>query len=118
MKPVALVLLLTLPTLAQAVSFDCRKAATFVEKAICDDYLLSKLDDALDDNYRTMLAANIGSGARKDLKATQRVWLVQRNRCTDKTCLVETYRQRIDEICDYPVSSGVHPYCIASYEVQ
>ena len=101
-----------------AVSFDCKKAFTSVEKEICSDSLLGKLDDALAQNYKYMLAANIGDGAKKDLKATQKKWLTERNKCTNKTCLVNTYRQRVDEVCDYPVISGMHPGCTNSDEVK
>lgn len=103
---------------AQAVSFDCNKASTTVEKEICSDPLLGKLDDALAQNYKHMLAANIGDGARQDLKATQRKWLAIRNKCTNKSCLVDAYRQRVDEVCDYPVISGVHPGCTSSDEIK
>jgi len=104
-------------SLVHAASFDCKKAATFVEKEICNDSLLEKLDDALGGNYKSMLGANIGSGAKKDLKATQRVWLSVRDKCTNKQCLVDTYRKRIDEVCDYPVIAGVHPVCTSSDEI-
>lgn len=112
-----LVLVIALP-LAYGASFDCTKAKTFVEKEICRDPLLSRLDEALSYNYNNMLSGNIGSGARKDLKATQRAWLLQRNKCTTRQCLIDAYRKRIDEICDYPVISGVHPDCIYSSEIE
>lgn len=61
-----------LPRLGHAASFDCAKAARFVEQAICANATLSQLDDALSENYRSMRAANIGDGARKDLQATRK----------------------------------------------
>ena len=64
-----------------------------------------------------MLAANIGSGAKKDLKATQKKWLQERNRCQSNQCLADSYKKRIDEICDYPVISGVYPDCHSAEEV-
>ena len=103
---------------AHAVSFDCAKASTFVEKAICTDPLLGKLDDALSENYKYMLASNIGDGARKDLRATQKKWLSDRNKCTNNKCLTDAYRKRVDEICDYPVISGVHPICTYSDDIK
>ena len=44
-------LVLTLPV--QAASFDCAKAGTKVEKLICGDAGLSKLDDELAAAYKT-----------------------------------------------------------------
>lgn len=101
-----------------APSFDCAKATTFSEKAVCNDPLLGKLDGALSQNYKYMLASDIGDGARSDLKATQKKWLSERNKCTDNECLTNSYRKRIDEICDYPVISGVHPICTGSDEIK
>lgn len=107
-----------LPQLGQAASFDCAKAASFVEKAICSRGNLSRLDDALAENYSAMRAANIGDGARRHLQATQKKWLAERNRCTDERCVANAYRQRIDEICEYPVLSGIHPACISADDVR
>jgi uncharacterized protein len=101
-----------------AASFDCNKAASFSEKAVCSNELLSKLDDALSRNFKFMSASDIGRGALKDLKNTQKKWLAEREKCKDEYCLVETYRKRVDEICDYPVISGVHPICESSEEIK
>lgn len=94
-------------SVSYAASFDCSKASTFVEKAICEDTLMGKLDDILSENYNKILAGNIGKESVKDLKATQRKWLSERNKCTDNECLTEAYRRRINEICDYPLIPGV-----------
>lgn len=99
-------------------SFDCSKASTFSEKAICSDLLLGKLDGALSENYKSILASNIGEGARSDLRRTQKKWLTERNKCTDNQCLANAYRKRIDEVCEYPVISGVHPVCTSSDEIK
>lgn len=32
-------------------------------------------------------------------------------------CLADSYRQRLDEVCEYPVLSGVHPICTSSEEI-
>ena len=99
-------------------SFDCAKASTFSEKAICSDPLLGKLDGALSENYKYMLASDIGDGARADLKESQKKWLIERNRCANNQCLSDAYRKRIDEVCEYPVISGVHPICTSSDEIK
>jgi uncharacterized protein len=99
-------------------SFDCSKASTPVEKMICSDSLLGRLDVALTNNYKMMMAANIGDGAKQHLKTTQREWLTRRNGCADRDCLEAAYRSRIDEICDYPVVSGVHPMCSYSDDIK
>ncbi|WP_342617553.1 lysozyme inhibitor LprI family protein [Rhodoferax sp. GW822-FHT02A01] len=99
-------------------SFDCTKAVSFAEKAICSDPLLGKLDGALAENYKFMQAADIGDGAKADLKASQRKWVAERNKCVDNQCLADTYRKRIDDVCDYPVISGAHPACNAAEDIK
>jgi uncharacterized protein YecT (DUF1311 family) len=79
-------------TAAQTASFDCTKAATSVEKLICADAELSRLDSRLAAAYRE---ARRGTDDPQMLLAEQRAWLEQRNRCGDGDCLTEVYRQRI-----------------------
>jgi uncharacterized protein len=111
MKSLLLISALVASFSASATSFDCGKASTFVEKEICTNLLLSKLDDALSRNYQLMMASDIGADSRLEQKAVQKRWLQTRNRCTDYTCIEQAYRPRIDEICEYPVISGIHPDC-------
>ena len=99
-------------------SFDCTKASNFSEKTVCSDSLLGQLDGALSENYKYMLASDLGDGARADLKTKQRGWLTERNKCTDNKCLTASYRKRVDEVCDYPVISGLHPICINAADIK
>ena len=101
-----------------AASFDCKKAATFVEKQVCSNNTLGKLDEALAENYRYMLASDIGDGARKHLRESQRSWLKERNRCTTAYCVEALYKLRVDAVCELPVLSGVHPICTSSDEIE
>ncbi len=106
---------LTLATAVHAASFDCSRAGTRVELAICTDARLSRLDEALAQNYQDTLASNIGDGARKDLKATQRAWIQSRNRCADAECIRAAYMARITQVCEnYPVLSGVAASCMSA----
>ena len=107
----AVVAFFALTSFVRAASFDCDKAGTAIEKQICADGYLNALDELLGTNYKKMTASNIGSGALDQLKTTQRAWLVSRNRCQDRQCLVNAYRVRVEAICDYPVLSGAHPGC-------
>ena len=113
---IASIILPLASSLTFAASFDCTKASNFVEKSICNDQRLSKFDDALSQNYKAIFSSDIGDDARKELKASQRTWISTRNRCTNNDCLANIYQKRIDEICDYPVLSGMHPVCISSVE--
>jgi len=108
------------PPLAAAPepSVDCTKASKFSEQAICSDPLLGKLEAALSGNYKYMLFSDIGQEAKTDLIVTQMKWRVERDNCANKQCLVDAYRKRIDEVCEYPVISGVHPTCASSSEIK
>lgn len=108
-------LLFSAPTFA--ASFDCVKASTFVEKEICSDATLGKLDEALANNYKAMLTADFG-GSVSSLRAEQRNWIANRNKCTTRDCLISEYRKRVDETCDYGVVSGVHPDCVYAKDVE
>ncbi len=83
-----------------APSFDCAKATTFSEKAICTNNTLGKLDGALSENYKLMLAADIGDAAKSNLKEAQKKWLVERNACGSEECLTDLYRKRVSSVCE------------------
>ncbi len=87
------ILLLLFNKTAVSVSFDCAKAITFVEKAICSEKHLSSLDDLLALAYQKAFANTLNL---QELKAEQKTWLTAvRNQCPDSTCLENAYRQRI-----------------------
>lgn len=109
--------LLTISTTALSASYPCAKTTTAIEKQICADSLLNKLDEALSINYKGMQDSNFG-GSHKALKAEQNRWIASRNQCKTKQCLVSMYRKRIDETCDYGVISGLHPICQMSDEIK
>jgi uncharacterized protein len=76
-----------------AASFDCTKATTMVEKAICSDAELSKLDEQLMAKYKDALSSAPNAA---NLKNDQKSWLVNtRNKCQDTACLNRVYTERI-----------------------
>ena len=91
----AAVLSLAFSTAAGAAGFDCAKAASAVEKAVCADSALSDLDEYLGRYYSAALEA-LGDGA-SCLKADQRIWLkTVRNPCGGETaCLSAAYLARL-----------------------
>jgi ankyrin repeat protein len=79
-----------------AASFDCEKATSEVEKLICGDEELSKLDDSLNRAYLLALK-------RKDIKAetieNQKQWLKnERDTCRNAGCIKAAYETRIKEL--------------------
>lgn len=98
--------------IANAASFDCTKASVSTERAICASPALSKADETAAVNYRSILASDIGSGARVGIKRDQIAWLKTRNLCgAEVECIMDAIVKRNDEVCGMPVLSGVHPNC-------
>ena len=88
--------MLFLLTTAQAASFDCGKAASEVEKMICNDDELSKLDESLSKAY---LRALTRTHRKRDMVGSQRQWLKnERNTCQDAACVKRAYQTRIKEL--------------------
>jgi uncharacterized protein len=63
-----------LSTQANAASFDCHKATTWLEKTVCSDPELSQLDDQLAKAYHDALASLSPEG-QEETKQYQRRWL-------------------------------------------
>jgi uncharacterized protein len=84
---------------AHAASFDCRKSTTQVERTICAAPDISEMDETLQEVYEPTVAREDAGGS---LKASQRSWLAQRDKCTDAACLRQLYDKRITELaCGY-----------------
>lgn len=67
---------------APAASFDCAKAATPIEHAICADAALARLDRQTAEAYQVGLKNAYEASAQAALRQTQRDWIAKRN----KTC--------------------------------
>jgi uncharacterized protein len=76
-----------------AAGFNCAKARTAVEKAICNNPQLSNADGQLGKIYSQL-------SKTPQLKQEQRDWLKRRDQecSTDSSCLLQMYRQRIAEL--------------------
>ncbi len=86
----------------QAASFDCGKASMKVEKLICADEKLSRLDEQLAAAYVEALKST--DPAR--LKAEQKAWLKGRNQCADVACIEAAYRQRTRALSQSPLPAA------------
>lgn len=82
---------------AHAASFDCARAETKVEKLICADAELSKLDEDLAAAYT---AAREVRGNEASLRTTQRQWQKERNSCTDAQCVKNSYSTRLSSLAN------------------
>jgi uncharacterized protein len=91
-------------TTAWSAGFDCKKAKTAVEKMICADEDLSKLDSKLKAVFDEAQSEHIGvdgeTGRRIDpVGSDQKNWLnFVRNSCKNSECLKYVYEARISDI--------------------
>lgn len=82
-------------------SFDCAKAATNVERMICNDASLGEKDARVSTLYRTWIQ-RVKSGAMIDpldeIVADQKAWVQRRNACNNVECIARAYDERLDEL--------------------
>jgi GR25 family glycosyltransferase involved in LPS biosynthesis len=95
-----------LSTQAAAASFDCKKAATWLEKTVCSNPELSKLDGELAKAYQDALASLSPEG-QDETKQYQRQWLKKisllykperRFRAPAEVILHNSYEERIEQL--------------------
>ena len=79
-----------------AASFDCNKASSEVEKMICSDPKLNRLDDYLSQNYKIAMSPNMPEGSKSKVRESQIDWLNKRNTCTDAQCIERMYSKQMD----------------------
>ena len=82
-------------------SFNCQIARSQIEKAICGNPILAKLDIEMADLYRQMHVGYDTVGDREQLRALQLAWLARRRAmCPDQPdqvqCLAAEYRRQHD----------------------
>ena len=105
-KYIILVGVLVFSFQAYGASFDCGKAKTLVEYAICSDKQLSILDELLMTSYKKALA---DSPDPSTLKTAQREWLKsERDSCKDVDCLKQAYTLRLS-VLNEPIASTHKP---------
>ncbi len=114
MLPIRLVAALAwlLPALAAAQpSFDCGRAATRVEKAICADLELAAIDLRMAGVYQAARTL-AGDHAKTELRDQQAAWLHQRDQDAGdvenlSAALRQSYRQRIELLEDHVLDTAV-----------
>ena len=103
----------------EGASFDCAKASTAVERAICEDPYSMLMDREIARQFGTLRSTHPG------IVAEQVKWLQQRSLCQDdRVCLWNTLAhrwvalgRRIEEYLGIPQLSGVYDYIVRPEEV-
>lgn len=102
MKPVLFVAALAVGFLgagaASAASFDCNRARTATEHAICSDRWLNDQDVRMSQLY-DIVRRLVPMGTRGAIMDEQARWLRERNRCgADRRCIAAAYARRIGQL--------------------
>ena len=127
----ALAARLSLAPIDHAASFDCSKAATSFEKAICDNPDLGKQDEVLAQAYATALGG-LSTDAAAAVKANQHNWLDYAGRiCGDDgqpikgeytadqaTCLGGEFTTRIRELEASKMQGGYRFYPVEKFLIE
>lgn len=127
----ALAALVMFVPVAHAASFDCNKAGTSFEKAICASPDLSKADETLAKAYATALGG-LSTEAAATVKATQHNWLDYAARvCSDDAepikgaysddqtqCLLSTFKDRLRALEASRMLGGYRFYPVEQYLVE
>lgn len=94
-------------TPAFAASFDCAKASTETEQAICNTPSLGELDSQLTANYKLAMS-NLPASQLVQLRGSQLTWLKTRNAChAQEGCLKNSMEQRSKELTNLSGQAGI-----------
>lgn len=88
-----------LPTILFSAGFNCLDATTALEKTICANEELGKLDELMSDYY-SKLKSSLDTNQSEQLLNSQRNWLHGRQKkcqTLDNACLITYYKNRIFE---------------------
>lgn len=93
--PLFAVILLSAASLTvHAASFDCQKAQTVTEHAVCDHRVLNDADVKMAVTYN-IVKRLVPMGTRGAIQDQQVKWLQMRNQCQDNvSCLTDVYAMR------------------------
>lgn len=93
--------IIMLPLSVQAASYDCTRAETASEVAVCDDPGLNRLDEEMAVQYRYLLN-HLPPRQAIRLRDDQRSWMNARDSCgADVRCLRARYQERIARLNEY-----------------
>lgn len=102
---VSLAFTLGTTNLSHAASFDCSKATTKTEIAICNDPELSALDVFMKNVFDASLKNKVDD---KNFREDQRNWIEERDLClSDVNCIKDKYRSQVSQSWSDACSSKV-----------
>jgi uncharacterized protein len=103
---------MTLTAGAHAASFNCAKAKTSDEKAICASRSLSELDVKMATLWGVRMQVPMLMGSRGAAQDEQHQFLIDRGTCgASTTCIRSVYQTRIDAL-NAEISAAMQDYCV------
>jgi len=79
-----------------APSFNCKKATTAAEEAICANDTLTRQDRKLGEIWRSFIDASNNDAFKSRLRQDQALWVKLRDKCqNDVDCISSAYQQRL-----------------------
>jgi hypothetical protein len=91
---------------APAASFDCKKAASAIEHAICADAMLARLDRQTAEAYQVAIKNAYEPAAQEKVRQEQRAWIAKRNAAcgggAPAPCLTKFYNDRLAALLKWP----------------
>lgn len=114
LKPayLAVLALVAAGSAAEAASFNCAKAKTPDEKAICASPSLSELDVKMATLYGVRMKLPMLMGARGAAQDEQHDFLTARGACgADAACIGTSYQERIDTL-SMEIDAAMQDYCV------
>jgi uncharacterized protein len=97
---------------AEAASFNCAKAKTATEIAICNTPHLSDLDTQMATLYGVRMQIPMLMGAREAARDEQLAFLARRGACgADVACIQQAYQSRI-AVLNQTIQAAMQDYCV------
>jgi uncharacterized protein len=107
-------LILTLCFQAHSASFDCAKASSFNEKAICSNPILNKLDEQMASLYKEQVKISGDS-----LKSQQKLWNREVRLCKEEECVLSLYKSRIENLNQIKNNSlSIETIIVREFDIQ
>lgn len=88
-------------------SYDCKKARSLTEKAICNNYSLASLDRSVAKSLKLQKFIVVQEGVDikeriSDLDISQKKWLIERDQCgSESKCLKESMNNRLEALNEF-----------------
>jgi uncharacterized protein len=103
---------LALSSSAESASFNCAKAKTADEIAICGNQHLSDLDTQMATLYGVRMQIPMLMGAKGAAQDEQRAFLAQRAACgSNVACIQQAYQSRI-AVLNQAIQTAMQDYCV------